>query len=85
MKMLKSPSYNRVKTYRCENDECPYFIKYNRKRRKTLFKAHLEGNSYVTDRCTVCNTDRHVGEEKEEKIDNKPIDALKYLRNHAND
>jgi hypothetical protein len=84
--MQKIPGKNsRYKTYRCNNDECSYYLKHDRKRRKTLFKGVLGADSWVIDRCPSCNEDIHVGEEKKEDVDNKPVDALKYLRTHNAD
>lgn len=74
----------RYRTYRCQNDECPYYLSHNKKRRKTLFKGVIVGESWAIDRCDACNTDVYINVEKEKPIDADPKSALKYLLgNHA--
>lgn len=72
----------KIKTYRCKNDECPVYVanlKKGIKKRKTLCKGVITGDSFVEIECPACRRRLEINMEVKEKVDNEEKRIIELL------
>lgn len=85
MKRQRSGGFplSEIKTYRCPSNECPFYIssrKKGNKRRKTLCKGVIDGDSFLIVKCDSCGKDLTINVEEKKSLDNKAQSVLDMLK-----
>lgn len=73
---------SKLKTYRCQNDDCPYFKK--KRYRKPLFRGVIGSencNCYASSKCDACGEPAHFNVKKEAPITKKLDVSVEEVQN----